>query len=811
MHNSFPGSVSRHRWTARLVALAAILLVVAPHGTARAYNEITHRRIVDHAYQIMRAVRYELAGGRLRHGTTIPINGPGTPTPLGSLLEVPPTPPNALVRCGSDVGECTFDSITQLEWDAFTQEVAASIDPLNRLQSEVRSNSCKCSTEAGPTFVSPEVNCENPAGINDDAARLVTSAFQSRPLGEVDVSFSQKHDQWGRCPGNLDKPPHRLPGMFESLPLAQGMAGDVLGYWSQDVDDSWNDGDHPKRKDRDGDSDVETNLANSLAIGYLVGGWYTTFYPFLRDATNLLLGAVVGSAYCLFSLFWGGDSECYDESTSLVDQTNPIGLVDDGLDWVGDAIGFGNPVDQHTAVGFWHNMPMNALDVDGDGAFDDVDGLRFNGGPYNVPDALQIGATAICDITGSTLNSDESAGPRFQVLDASGFRRDGMPHSVRREAKDWRASSVAHTVWSPLDNLALWGWSQWVSTGRTGAKHLGWPLHAIADAAQPHHTVGAFGFGHVPFENSTETIEHELTFRSAPCFRFENVGISHGGVLATERRCLEPTAAEEDLQRALEYQMARSILGEALVWRRRIVALQQTPGLLEGPTDLPIRHIVHSLAEATMNRAMDLDGRSGFIPWGAGANTPFNALSSLQEKAQMKAISEQPYIEKDWDVLQRPLLIAATAATLAALITIGENVPASALPPNAAPTVAITVPAPGDRLVGVGQDGTAMVGLHAEGIDPEGDAITYRWTDTFSPDPSGVPPWSDAKVVRDLSDPDHPATTADQGPDQTVSLGFAAENCGAPEDHEIVVTATDSRGNTSSASIVIQVSSCVPD
>ncbi|HMJ12108.1 MAG TPA: hypothetical protein VK524_11875, partial [Polyangiaceae bacterium] len=67
-----------------------------------------------------------------------------------------------------------------------------------------------------------------------------------------------------------------------------------------------------------------------------------------------------------------------------------------------------------------------------------------------------------------------------------------------------------HLEWSPVDNLARYGWDRFVDHAHSNAEGLAWPLHAIGDVAEPHHVVGTTSWGHRPYE---EIVDHnEATF-----------------------------------------------------------------------------------------------------------------------------------------------------------------------------------------------------------------------------------------------------------------------------------------------------------
>src|SRR5262249_30235191 len=70
---------------------------------------------------------------------------------------------------------------------------------------------------------------------------------------------------------------------------------------------------------------------------------------------------------------------------------------------------------------------------------------------------------------------------------------------------EWELAPMGHIVFSPVDNLGLYGWKGFVEDPSAHvAKSLGWPLHAIGDSVAPHHVTGTTGYGHRPYEDSAE-------------------------------------------------------------------------------------------------------------------------------------------------------------------------------------------------------------------------------------------------------------------------------------------------------------------
>jgi hypothetical protein len=101
----------------------------------------------------------------------------------------------------------------------------------------------------------------------------------------------------------------------------------------------------------------------------------------------------------------------------------------------------------------------------------------------------------VADLTGLSLNAISSDGDNFY----------GNYDQVNRFGViPWQAYSVVHLEFSPLDNLARYGWDKYIGSGGKSAEGLGWPLHAIGDACEPHHVIASSSWGHKPYENAVE-------------------------------------------------------------------------------------------------------------------------------------------------------------------------------------------------------------------------------------------------------------------------------------------------------------------
>ena len=247
-------------------------------------------------------------------------------------------------------------------------------------------------------------------------------------------------------------------------------------------------------------------------------------------------------------------------------------------------------------------------------------------------DAAEIAATIAADVTGEGIHHRPSNGPaRYQVRRG----RDGHPDTVMRGESEWQFLNWPHTPMAPLDNLALFGWERYRADPATSstarqARWLAWPLHALGDAAAPHHVIGAPGWGHRPMEIAVN--------RAWNAIRFVPTG-----------RALTP--ADILTQRT----QARRIFTLALRWRKLIRDWRAADSVPRAQ-NLPIRDMVTELARDTYAHAMGTMATEvwPFEPIGSAANFLDESQLSGHDRANLPALA-------------RPLLENSVAAKLAFL------------------------------------------------------------------------------------------------------------------------------------------------
>ena len=263
--------------------------------------------------------------------------------------------------------------------------------------------------------------------------------------------------------------------VFPDLPSS--FTGAVIGEWATNPDDAIHDTALWIRP---------TNLAfASETLGLAL------------DATDIALTIIVAPIFCIADFIFGG-GDCLSDAGSFSHTVNPLTLVDEGEGILEEYAEDGSltsndwPLAGRVALpALWH-----FASVAKSGQFNHTPGFKgvsadigASGGPsgWSLPDTELI---VLTDLLGLTVQSEKSDGiPNYSQYADGGFRSPG----------DWIDAAVGHTEFEPVNNLGHYGWDKFKSH-TYGARGLGWVLHAIGDADQPHHTAGVLGYGHSPWE-----------------------------------------------------------------------------------------------------------------------------------------------------------------------------------------------------------------------------------------------------------------------------------------------------------------------
>ena len=256
------------------------------------------------------------------------------------------------------------------------------------------------------------------------------------------------------------------------------------------------------------------------------------------------------------------------------------------------------------------------------GSFDDRRGKFAPGsGPSGNPDEFETLIMALFDLLGFHINHTTSAGPKNYEIPAGG---DAHPDSVPRNATDWETPIAIDVEFTPVDNLAKFGWDNFKAEAGTpsGTRRFGWPLHAIGDATSPMHTLGTTGHGHRPYEDVVEAKFDELVGSSSTAASLGTI---------------------------------ETVIVRGLQWRKTI---QQWRTANSMPQDIPIRDLITQMADQTRLKS--------------GAPGIFQSPASLEYQFGSESDAKAAYDTPSIAAVQRDTVIDAIALKLAVLVSLGE-------------------------------------------------------------------------------------------------------------------------------------------
>lgn len=348
----------------------------------------------------------------------------------------------------------------------------------------------------------------------------------------------------------------------------------------------------------------------------------------IETGVAIALAPIVCVGSCLFSLISGHSSacdSCISTANDLAKKVPEPSDIDNLVPGIGD-------VKSDQFVGLWHFINMApAARIDNE--YDDHQGMLYEqAGPSQVPGAIDIAIMAGTDLAGLSVNPSKSQGvEHYEIANPNDDGRDGDVYNgskIRGDAA-WQKYPMGHTPFSPVDNLALYGWNQFKGPDHT-LTSLGFGLHAIGDATVPMHVTGTTGWGHRPYEEAQERLWPALS-----------------GMVSTPR-----------------------VLAKAFAYRRQILAWRAASG---ASRDLPIRWLVRAVARDTYKYALDKNAETSAInplsPW------PFNDVASTMWHT---VVGEDPAIaiyqsRSDALALELPLIEDGIAAQVAFLASATEN------------------------------------------------------------------------------------------------------------------------------------------
>jgi hypothetical protein len=496
------------------VAAAAQALCALP-GAARAYNVGVHQAMTDYAYEVMLAMSKEAAGG-----AALPNNV-------------------HVVLANLKAGDPTLAG--------FYAAAAIAVPKLRALESGLTATTLACQDAAAVAKIG--------AVVPDWQTGVLF--LPQMPLGQLRFPVTADYNFTTDCGIAGDwTPSGQLALVNAGAPpdpfTSRDHTGVTLGYWAA----------YPDRQHLDWRlrSTVGEALQNPLTEGTIGGG------------TTIAVGAACFAACgifppaCLACPVLAGAA-----GSEAVDAIDNMEFTD--MQSAEDYAGFGHYVDLAT-------LPADTP------TFDSPPGKLFVvGGPHAVPDLVEWLAGALFDLLGVHVRPDSEAVTNYQqALGASGaVGTDAHVNTTLRPAGAFGDLTVPHTPMTAVDNLGLFGYRQFETHRNVGsfkdptvtadttqaAKRLGWPLHALGDASVPHHTVGASGYGHRPYEDALDFIFQDVV----------------GGN-----------------DRAVSLSVISQVVTRAKVWRELIRTWRlANPGL---GNEVPVRDLISALSAQTLGKAM---------------------------------------------------------------------------------------------------------------------------------------------------------------------------------------------------------------
>ena len=280
-------------------------------------------------------------------------------------------------------------------------------------------------------------------------------------------------------------------------------------------------------------------------------------------------------------------------------------------------------------VGFGHFIDMKPVPT-GLTVFDSKPGkFMERAGPAGAPDATEQLVVALFDLGGIHINHTQSLAPKnYEILlGASGaVGTDFHTNTTHRDRSQWETPTAPHLQLTAVDNLGMFGYDEAKAQRGTSkeAYRIGWPLHALGDAAVPMHAVGASGFGHRPYEDCVDMVWDNLV-------------------------------GSEDMGRSLDTVL--QVVQRAVDWRKFIQSWRS----LHGTTEVPVRDLVTAVAAKTRQKA-------------TASPSVFKPAQSLQYLVDQNAATSA-YDNPAMAVVQRDLVIEAVGAELAFLVSLTEVTP----------------------------------------------------------------------------------------------------------------------------------------
>lgn len=303
-------------------------------------------------------------------------------------------------------------------------------------------------------------------------------------------------------------------------------------------------------------------------INPMMAGGLGQLTNWLDSLTSISLGAALGPLMCIGRWFRGQSCGIQD-MREFGDRANVlpeiIGAIPSPFELASFKIGW------TTGMGHLMNYGPFAQNF-----YDDIEGYHMErSGFRGRPGIADVALSVIFDTAGLTIDPNDSNGVRnYEICNGTVWGcdhdevLDNHPSSNRRTDGLWRSSTVGHTTFTPLDNLAYYGWQRAQNPNFPESGHnlyirpkdIARPLHALGDIAAPHHLIGCLGWGHRPYEKMVAYYWDEL-------------------------QTLEAGTDSE------QYEAWRDILKRAFTWRKFVLEWRASFQPAD-PLDIPVREMI---------------------------------------------------------------------------------------------------------------------------------------------------------------------------------------------------------------------------
>lgn len=556
--------LSKSLWQSFTLLLTCLFLqYTLAAGTAHAWNEQTHQRLVEWAYQIIKLTEYEASGA------------PKLASLTGVTTVSPATPPFA----------CSGQCATQ--WATFIAKVRTAREQLARMPFGPASKNP--AQHDGNITCAPSLTAvalgNYPAPLDGHTPKPGDTNAES-----CDTQMPTRYEEGGL----FDDPQLRaMPNRF---------LGANLGFLAQAGDARTDDWD----PFIDGSAAIVSGLGWLVTLGLATD---TNSADFLYDTAQLVkpgatavgLGFALLLAIVIAAIVAGAQGD--NVIDAAFDTVNFVANFDKELFSIvpieavsterTDFVGLGHHINVQPKVtsGVYsiYDWPANQ--------YDDNQGLYYAqafynlGGPTNATLFQDSFDHYLIDVSGLGMfiqPSDSYGVSNYQIFDPD----DGQAASVGRGFHGgtayWIQNELPQLTFTPVDNLGYRGWRLFRDNSCKTADALHWPLHALGDAAVPMHVIASTGSGHRPFEEGIERIigQWEAIRNLSPIESSADDDSEYGVPVDLTAR----TAAFQK-----QYDQARSILVRAFAWSQEIQSYQATH-----PKDIPVRALITHVAQQTL-------------------------------------------------------------------------------------------------------------------------------------------------------------------------------------------------------------------